>query len=414
MRSSYKWIVLAAATVAQMTASFALQGLGVMAAFMQNEFGLSGFQTGLLITASAIGPLFGLLVVGNLLDRRSEGGIVATGALVVATALATASMVSRFDALLVCLVIAGIGYSTAQPGGSKSISAWFSGDQLGLAMGIRQAGLPAGGALASALLPTITVLMGWRIAFLLGAAVTLCGGLLFFRIYESPQGTGPATVRPPLSLLALQALLLRPAMRRAVWCGAGLIAVQYAILVHFTMTLRDLHQIDIFTGTRFLFAAQVCGVVGRIALAAWSDSTTRGRFFPVDASIVALLLGVSSLLVMPTESSASGFWILSAWLGFFGFGWYGPWVACVSEAAPAGSVGLSLGVTMTVNQMVIVVVPPLFGALHDWTGSYIPAWGAILLTLLAISRLGCPPEQRCETALPLSSCGGRPVPLEVV
>jgi hypothetical protein len=24
------------------------------------------------------------------------------------------------------------------------------------------------------------------------------------------------------------------------------------------------------------------------------------------------------------------------WLGFFGFGWYGPWVAHVTEAAPPG------------------------------------------------------------------------------
>jgi hypothetical protein len=28
--------------------------------------------------------------------------------------------------------------------------------------------------------------------------------------------------------------------------------------------------------------------------------------------------------------------LLAAWLGFFGLGWYGPWVACLAETASAG------------------------------------------------------------------------------
>ena len=39
-------------------------------------------------------------------------------------------------------------YSVSQPGGSKVILKWFRKENRGLAMGIRQAGIPIGGALA--------------------------------------------------------------------------------------------------------------------------------------------------------------------------------------------------------------------------------------------------------------------------
>ena len=62
--------------------------------------------------------------------------------------------------LLGVLLVVGAGYSTVQPGGSKSVASWFDGSRRGTAMGIRQAGLPLGAALASATLPLIGAAFG--------------------------------------------------------------------------------------------------------------------------------------------------------------------------------------------------------------------------------------------------------------
>ena len=43
-------------------------------------------------------------------------------------------------------------YSVSQPGGSKVILKWFPNENRGLAMGIRQAGIPIGGALTGVLI----------------------------------------------------------------------------------------------------------------------------------------------------------------------------------------------------------------------------------------------------------------------
>ena len=81
-KPAYRWLVLTAATAAQATASFALLGLAALAGFLQRDFNLTAAETGLLITASYAAPLFSLLFVGDLLDRKSERLIIGIGAVV--------------------------------------------------------------------------------------------------------------------------------------------------------------------------------------------------------------------------------------------------------------------------------------------------------------------------------------------
>src|SRR5215467_11368380 len=183
---SYRWIVLVVATIAQAAASFVIQGLGVLAGFLQQDLQLSGFQVGLLMAASTAAPIFALPIVGDLLDRRSERMIVGTGAAILAVGLVLSALGPSFAWLLASLFIVGCGYSTTQPGGSKSVTAWFRGGQLGFAMGIRQAGLPLGGAAAAAVLPIIASMWSWRLALVVGAAAALAGALAFSALYRSP------------------------------------------------------------------------------------------------------------------------------------------------------------------------------------------------------------------------------------
>ena len=64
------------------------------------------------------------------------------------SSLLLTNIVSGFNGLLFVLLLIGMFYSVSQPGGSKVILKWFRKENRGLAMGIRQAGIPIGGALA--------------------------------------------------------------------------------------------------------------------------------------------------------------------------------------------------------------------------------------------------------------------------
>lgn len=382
---AYRWLVLTAATAAQTAASFALLGLAALAGFLQRDFKLTAAETGLLITASYAAPLFSLLFVGDLLDRKSERLIIGIGAAVMFGPLVLAASSRHYGVLLFWLFLAGLGYSATQPGGSKSISAWFRGNRLGLAMGIRQAGLPLGGAVAAAVLPAMAAAWSWRAAFVTGAVAALAGGLFFALIYRPPaDGADSAPRRDPLTAEAVAQLLRQPWMRNAIVAGLALVSAQYGILTWFMLDLRDNAHIALTRGALFLSLAQVAGAVGRIALAAWSDRTPSRRFRLLTLSMIAVAAGIVVLMFVPPQTPGPLLALLAAWLGFFGLGWYGPWVAYLAETAPADKVGLTLGAAMAINQLGIMAAPPLLGLVHDLTGSYTALW-ACLVAALAVA-----------------------------
>ena len=384
-KGSYRWLVLAAATLAQATASFAMLGVAALAGFLQQDFKLTAAETGLLITATYGAAVFSLLFVGDLLDRKSERIIIGVGGAIAFIALMMATRSSNFVALLLCLFVAGLGFSVTQPGGSKSVSAWFRGDRLGLAMGIRQAGLPLGGALAAAILPAVAAASSWRTAFAAGAVATLGGAFVFALVYRPPaEDAGAASKRAALSVAAVAGLLRQSWMRNAMIAGLALVSAQYAILTWLMLYLRDHAHIALTRGAWFLALAQAAEVTGRVGLAAWSDRTPARRFRLLSLCMIAVAGGFVVLLLAPPQTPEPALALLAAWLGFFGLGWYGPWVAYLADTSPPDKVGLTLGAAMAINQLGIIGAPPLLGLVHDLTGGYTALW-ACAVGVLAVA-----------------------------
>lgn len=386
-QSGYRWVILLIATIAQASACFFVQGIGAVALFVQHDWNLSTLQIGLLVSAAQLVPIVGLLVAGELLDRFDERKVVGIGTLVVAAALCGAMFADNYLVLLLFLVVVGAGYSTAQPGGSKSVSSWFAKHQRGFAMGIRQAGLPLGGALSAVLLPYIATRWGWQWSFLAGGLVALAGALLFLTFYRSASpekhtASAPAAQDLKATLLLRFSMLKEPTMKKIMISGISLISVQYGILIFTALYLYERLDLSITAAASLLFIAQGAGVAGRIILAAWSDRCQSGRYFPVLTCMLAIILGLLLLIWMPMHSFLL-LGLLAGWLGFFGFGWYGPWVAYVAESAPADKTGFALGLAMACNQVAIVLMPPALGLLKDLTHSYIPGWSLLVTMTLA-------------------------------
>lgn len=384
----YRWVVLAVATLAQAAACFFVQGIGAIGGYLQRDLDLSTFQVGLLMSAAQLVPLVGLLVAGELLDRWGERAVVGVGTLTVAAALLAGATAPGYGWLLAALLVVGAGYSTAQPGGSKSVAGWFGPSQRGLAMGIRQAGLPVGGALAAACLPLVAEHWGWHSTLLVGGLVALAGALAFLALYRRPASS---TLReadstgPPAAPSRRLALLSDPAMVRTAVAGTALISVQYGVLI---LTVLHLHTIGVplATGAVLLLVAQLLGATGRITLAAMSDRTHRGRFSVVRGCLLASAVGIVALAQLPASAPVWVLVLAVGWLGFFGFGWYGAWVAHVAESAPADRTGFSLGLAMALNQVAVVVVPPALGLIADRTGDFKASWACLaLVALVALS-----------------------------
>lgn len=382
----YRWVILIAATFAQACACFFVQGFGSIALNVKSEMSLSDWQIGLLISAAQLIPLAGLLIAGELLDRYSERFVVGIGTLIVGASLCAAALADAYAQLLIALILLGFGYSTAQPGGSKSVSNWFKGNQLGFAMGIRQAGLPLGGAMAALLLPFIAIHYSVQAAFLAGGLIALFGALVFMALYKTPQTqTGIAKKPIDLKLAALSRLSMasHPSMRKIMLSGASLTASQYAISVFLVLYLHTSLGLENSVAAMLFFVVLGAGIAGRIILAAWSDRCKAGRYYPV----MTCLGAVTAILVVLPFLQTQNLAILSAFMavtGFFAYGWYGPWVAYIAETAPEDRKGFALGMAMTANQVSVVLIPPIIGLSRDSLGTYAYGWGALALVSVIV------------------------------
>ncbi|MGC5014131.1 MFS transporter [Streptosporangium sp. DT93] len=410
----YRWVVLAVATFTQAASGFFVQGIAAMSAHLQHDLNIGTTQLGLLLSAAQLLPLVGLPVAGGLLDRHDERWVVGAGATVVALSLAAGSTAPGYTFLLVVLLIAGAGYSTVQPGGSKSVASWFHTSRRGLAMGVRQAGLPLGGVLAAATLPGLATALGLRATLMTGALVALAGALAFMCLYRRPPAQGPfpgpapagpasagttpvgpapagpasAGTESRLPLTSRFGARLRtlrePPMARIVLSGTAMVSVHSGIGVLTVLHLREVTSLGAGPTALVFVAVQTAGAAGRVCLAAWSDRGRPGRHTCVLICMIAATAGMIALTT-PLGHSPATACPLFVWLGFFGIGWYGPWVTHAAESAPPGRTGTTLGLAMAVNQIAIIVAPPALGLLKDLTGSFVPAWG--LLSVMTATTL---------------------------
>src|SRR6202042_3691446 len=113
-----------------------------------------------------------------------------------------ASLAQGYVSLLALLAVVGAAYGPSQPGGSRAVVSWFPRWEHGFAMGIRQTGIPLGGALAAAVLPTLAARLGWQRGVWLAAGAAFLGGLLFFLFYRDAPGGAKPTDRPTVPFLS--------------------------------------------------------------------------------------------------------------------------------------------------------------------------------------------------------------------
>lgn len=388
VNSTYKWVMLIVATIAQTTATLITYGVGVFALFWKEEYALTNTESGLLVSVVNVGPLFCMLFVGRLLDQYNEKILISISSFLLGSSLLLTNIVRGFNGLLFVLLLIGMFYSVSQPGGSKVILKWFRKENRGLAMGIRQAGIPIGGALAGVLIPFLTVQYNMTYAINSIACICIMGGVLFFFFYKEPYVQEEARKgHNNISFwMELKVVICKKELYPIYITGICMISLQMVLVGHFMKFLAGEQSItSIVAGTVFsvMFFS---GMIGRIALAAISDVLYKGnRRIPLFIAVCASI-GLILLLVMNIHTIMSGvLYSVSALLGFFSIGWFSLFIAEVAELASEESVGITVSVALTLNQIAIIVAPVLFGYIVDEKG-YAYAWLCIVV-LLSISAV---------------------------
>lgn len=177
----YSWVVLIAATFAQLTVSYIAQGIGSLAPFLTESFNLNNTLIGLTGVAVNVGIMLTSALAGTLVDIVGEKIVLVTGGVLAGVGIMITSKASTFPMLLGLLFFTGIWVAVANPAGSKVVMTWFPYSRRGFALGIRQTGIPLGGLVAALTLPLVAIHYTWRGAMMgmgfvamFGAVVALC------------------------------------------------------------------------------------------------------------------------------------------------------------------------------------------------------------------------------------------------
>ncbi|MGH7388909.1 MAG: MFS transporter [Candidatus Rokuibacteriota bacterium] len=150
------------------------------------EFGMSLTQVGVLRTAYTGGMALFQIPAGLLAERWGERRLLAAGTAVTAFGFIVASWAGGFAALLVVLVLAGMGSGVQHPLSSSIISRAFEAHGRRTALGTYNFSGDLGKVAAAATVGLVAALVGWRVAGLaygvLGLAAALALAVVLARL----------------------------------------------------------------------------------------------------------------------------------------------------------------------------------------------------------------------------------------
>jgi predicted MFS family arabinose efflux permease len=158
----------------------------------------SASASGLLVTATQIGYVLGILLIVPLGDVRARHRLVPTMMTLSAAALALTAAAPSFPALMVCLLLVGVTTVSGQ------ILTAFAGDlandkQRGRVVGTVVGGLLLGILGARILGGLIAEIAGWRVTFAAASALTLVSATALWRY--APRAARTSTNVPYRTLL---------------------------------------------------------------------------------------------------------------------------------------------------------------------------------------------------------------------
>lgn len=338
------------------------------------DLGLSAVEIGLI--ASAYSAALGALSIpaGRMADAIGvrvslliAGAVMACGATVIATG-------QSFGTALLGILLCGSGYSLVNPAAGRAILLWYPASRRGTLMGIKQTGVPLGGAIGtgSAMLAPV---LGWQVVIGgIGALTALCG-LLFLLLPR--DGSSRALPRTTLrdEFAAIGRMFRNPVLGRNNLASGLNNGAQFMLWSYLTEFLRVSAGFGLPLANACLGILHVSSIGGRVFWGWISDRVLR-RDSRVTLLVVAgiatmglfamaLVTPGNALLLAPLLAIVLGVTICSA---------TGVQMALTVQSAQPGQAGGAIGYNMLATNIGGVVGPPAFGLVLDLSGSFSVAW----------------------------------------
>jgi MFS family permease len=332
-------------------------GLGAIFPAIVPEFGLEGWQTGLLISGTSITWAFASWIGGWLSDRHGRRKILLPAVAFVALMTAAMGGAWNFLSMFVVRDLLGIGDGVGWSVGQATVNEESSPERRVINQAIFTVGYTLiGVGVGSFVITRLTVILGWRLVFPLIGAGTAVIAIALLLVMREPKirRSEKRDWREALGLLRAPSLVFITVAGCAVLTWLA-VFVGYNTL--YLTRLRGFTLADAGTTTSIWGFA---GAAGQIVLPLLSD-----RWGRRPTVIAAALISATTLCLYLLGGYGMGeARLLAGICGFCGFGLLPIVLAtCVSESVPDELRGAALGMTNFFGVIFGTSLMPFIGGL---------------------------------------------------
>jgi MFS family permease len=369
-------IALAITLAIQMFTALAATSASVLAPVIGRDLAIAPKLIGVFVGIVYAGSMTASLASGMFIERYGAIRVsqvcvllCATGVLMVAggTLLPGTAVL----ALAVAPLIIGLGYGPITPASSHVLARTAPPSRMALTFSIKQTGVPAGAALAGAMLPLLALQISWRATLALvaaaGIAIALTAQLVRTML---DMGRRPA----PMPSFARIVAPLRHILRTPVLAELAIVAFVYAALQVCLMSFLVVYLTEslgysLVAAGLALTVANLGGIVGRILWGAVADFHVAPRTL---LGLIGLAAGACawSTAAFGADWPIAAILVLCSLFGATAIGWNGVQLAEVARNAPADEVGAITGAAGFITFGGVVTGPPAFALIAALTGGY--------------------------------------------
>ena len=347
--------------------------VGALAVQLRDDLGFDAAGLGLAISAYWLSSALCSAVLGRVAERLGARRALRIGLCAnVVVQLSIAALARTWGALVVVLLVGGVVNALVQLAVNVLLAQEMPPRRLGLALGAKQSAIPMGTLLAGLAVPALALTVGWRWAFVAGAALGLAALTVL-----------PDVRRPPVAATDRPRIGDRPLLPLVVLAAAGALGAAAAgALAAFLVSGGVEAGIAEGAAGLLLTLGSGCGIAVRLTAGLRADRRPGGHL-----RVVALMLLGGGVAFLAFATGLAGAYVLATPLAFgAGWAWPGLFNLAVVRDNP-DTPGAATGVTQTGIYIGALAGPLAFGAIVD-RAAYGPAWVATAVcSLLAAGAM---------------------------
>jgi len=363
--SRYSWTRLAISLIIATVGNVGIWSIIVVMPAIQAEFGVDRAAASLPYTLTMVGFALGNMAIGQVVDRFGVTTALIGAALLVAAATGTAALSPSV------LVLSGlqllIGFGTAASFGPliADVSLWFL-KRRGIAVAITASGNYLSGAVWPVILADILAGQGWRVVYLVIAAVTLAALIPLALFLRRRVPLAARVHADSLSAVRAGKTGLPPRMLALLLgiAGVGCCVAMSMPQVHIVSYCVDLGY-GPAVGSQMLSLMLLGGVGSRLVSGLLADRLGGVRTLLIGSA----LQGLALMLYLPSDGLTS-LYVVSLVFGLAQGGIVPSYAVIVREYMPSAEAGRRVGFVLMTTIVGMALGGWMSGWIYDVTGSY--------------------------------------------